>query len=195
MLRTGSRHQDNQDRHEPPTAKAYHTVDDGKPAGRCILRHQQYLGTGTWARRISKLQSAEPWTPPEGCREDPPELYEGGCCRLPCFQLFFSRYKDPADTMVAGMSFVLGFRTVHFFMWPFGPLAMVSCAVVWSSRMHACIRTRTSNMYMYVYIRMYIYIYIYGTPPKDLPNSMLLETLLATFAPIILWRGNLPCFE
>ena len=34
-------------------------------------------------------------------------------------------------------------------------------------------------------------------PPKDLPNSMLLETLLATFAPIVheadLWRGNLPC--
>ena len=34
-------------------------------------------------------------------------------------------------------------------------------------------------------------------PPQDLPNSMLLETLLATFAPIVheadLWRGNLPC--
>ena len=41
-----------------------------------------------------------------------------------------------------------------------------------------------------------LYIYIWY-PPKDLPNSMLLETLLATFAPIVheadLWRENLPC--
>ena len=47
---------------------------------------------------------------------------------------------------------------------------------------------------------IYIYIHIYGTPRKDLPNSMPLETLLATFTPMVhydsdradLWRGNLP---
>ena len=36
----------------------------------------------------------------------------------------------------------------------------------------------------------YLYIYIYGTPrPKDLPNSMLLQTLLATFASKIVQRS------
>ena len=47
---------------------------------------------------------------------------------------------------------------------------------------------------------VYVYIYIYGIRPQDLPDSMLLETLLTTFTPIVhdfsdradLWRGNLP---
>ena len=56
----------------------------------------------------------------------------------------------------------------------------------------------TINMAVLCMPQMYIHIYIYiWYLPKDLPNSMLLETLLATFAPIVheadLWRGNLPC--
>ena len=58
------------------------------------------------------------------------------------------------------------------------------------------------NSYNPKSIYRYIHIYVYGTPPpppKDLPNSMPLETLLASFAPIVheadLWRGNLPCIS
>ena len=45
-------------------------------------------------------------------------------------------------------------------------------------------------MYKYgdIEIDKNVYIYIYGTPPKDLPNSMLLQTLLATFASKIVQR-------
>ena len=47
-------------------------------------------------------------------------------------------------------------------------------------------------IYIHIYIHIYIYIYIYGTPPpKDLPKSMLLQTLnLAD-----LWGGGGICPE
>ena len=40
-----------------------------------------------------------------------------------------------------------------------------------------------------IHINICINIYTCGTPPKDLPNSMLLETLLATFASKIVQRS------
>ena len=44
-------------------------------------------------------------------------------------------------------------------------------------------------MYIDMCVCVHICIHIYGTPPKDLPNSMLLQTLLATFASKIVQRS------